>query len=170
MVCVKPIVLCRHTDIQNLLDYKLRGIQGGPCHESRKIKSEKSCVTGRQCLYFSFSRVTREVHARITRNDLLKSRITKNKNARSCVMSKPLYAYPCKLLHHSVTLHTLWLNYLITLSSYLLFSCVCRTGVFSLTQGYGMKFISSCRKPGFHPHPKEPPLYQVKWFYTNTFC
>ncbi|XP_031568200.1 STAM-binding protein-like [Actinia tenebrosa] len=34
------------------------------------------------------------------------------------------------------------------------------TGVFSLIQGYGLKFISSCKKSGFHPHPKEPPLYQ----------
>lgn len=34
------------------------------------------------------------------------------------------------------------------------------TGVFSLTQEYGLQFILNCKKPGFHPHPKEPPLYQ----------
>ena len=38
----------------------------------------------------------------------------------------------------------------------------CRTGVFSLTPGYGLQFILNCRKPGFHPHPKEPPLYEVR--------
>lgn len=36
----------------------------------------------------------------------------------------------------------------------------CRTGVFSLTPGYGLQFILNCKKPGFHPHPKEPPLYE----------
>lgn len=34
------------------------------------------------------------------------------------------------------------------------------TGVFSLTQEYGLQFIVNCRQTGFHPHPKEPPLYQ----------
>lgn len=34
------------------------------------------------------------------------------------------------------------------------------TGVFSLTQEYGLQFILNCRQPGFHPHPKEPPLYE----------
>ena len=38
----------------------------------------------------------------------------------------------------------------------------CRTGVFSLTPGYGLQFILNCKKPGFHPHPKEPPLYEVR--------
>ena len=33
----------------------------------------------------------------------------------------------------------------------------CRIGVFSLTPDYGLRFILNCRKPGFHPHPKEPP-------------
>lgn len=41
------------------------------------------------------------------------------------------------------------------------------TGVFSLTQEYGLQFILNCRKQGFHPHPKEPPLYQesshIQW-------
>lgn len=36
--------------------------------------------------------------------------------------------------------------------------------MFSLTQEYGLQFILNCRKPGFHPHPKEPPLYQVGLF------
>ncbi|XP_020612865.1 STAM-binding protein-like isoform X3 [Orbicella faveolata] len=36
------------------------------------------------------------------------------------------------------------------------------TGVFSLTPGYGLQFILNCKKPGFHPHPKEPPLYEVR--------
>ncbi|RMX61231.1 hypothetical protein pdam_00007358 [Pocillopora damicornis] len=34
------------------------------------------------------------------------------------------------------------------------------TGVFSLTPDYGLQFILNCKKPGFHPHPKEPPLYE----------
>ena len=48
--------------------------------------------------------------------------------------------------------------------------CVfCRTGVFSLTQEYGLQFILNCKKPGFHPHPKEPPLYQVSVVVLCTF-
>ena len=48
--------------------------------------------------------------------------------------------------------------------------CVfCRTGVFSLTQEYGLQFILNCKKPGFHPHPKEPPLYQVSVVVLYTF-
>lgn len=33
------------------------------------------------------------------------------------------------------------------------------TGVFSLTNDYGLNFVANCRQPGFHPHPKEPALY-----------
>lgn len=33
-------------------------------------------------------------------------------------------------------------------------------GFFSLTPEYGLNAIASCRKSGFHPHPKEPPLYK----------
>ncbi|XP_023238620.1 STAM-binding protein-like [Centruroides sculpturatus] len=34
------------------------------------------------------------------------------------------------------------------------------TGMFSLTQDYGLDYIANCRESGFHPHPKEPPLYE----------
>lgn len=50
-----------------------------------------------------------------------------------------------------------------------LFVEFCRTGVFSLTQEYGLQFILNCKKPGFHPHPKEPPLYQVSVVVLYTF-
>jgi STAM-binding protein len=33
-------------------------------------------------------------------------------------------------------------------------------GHFTLTVPYGLEHISKCRKSGFHPHPKEPPLYE----------
>nr|CAI5846495.1 unnamed protein product [Callosobruchus analis] len=33
-------------------------------------------------------------------------------------------------------------------------------GFFALTPGHGLKFIASCRKTGFHPHPTEPPLFE----------
>ncbi|XP_053604195.1 STAM-binding protein-like A [Plodia interpunctella] len=37
------------------------------------------------------------------------------------------------------------------------------TGFFALTPDYGMNFIANCRQTGFHPHPKDPPLfYEVK--------
>lgn len=36
-----------------------------------------------------------------------------------------------------------------------------RVGFFTLTKPYGLELIASCRKPGFHPHPKDPPLYEV---------
>ncbi|XP_046860236.1 AMSH-like protease [Xenia sp. Carnegie-2017] len=35
-----------------------------------------------------------------------------------------------------------------------------QTGIYSLTRDYGLKFISACKLKGFHPHPKEPPLYE----------
>lgn len=34
------------------------------------------------------------------------------------------------------------------------------TGMFSLTPDYGVDYIAGCCKTGFHPHPKEPPLYE----------
>lgn len=41
----------------------------------------------------------------------------------------------------------------------LLFLCS-RTGFFKLTE-HGLEEISSCRQKGFHPHPKDPPLFTV---------
>ncbi|XP_064618537.1 STAM-binding protein-like A isoform X2 [Lineus longissimus] len=35
------------------------------------------------------------------------------------------------------------------------------TGMFSLTPDYGRDYIANCRKTGFHPHPKDPPLYET---------
>lgn len=32
--------------------------------------------------------------------------------------------------------------------------------IFSLTMDHGLHFISNCHLSGFHPHPKEPPLYE----------
>ncbi|KAF5305526.1 hypothetical protein FQA39_LY01617 [Lamprigera yunnana] len=34
-----------------------------------------------------------------------------------------------------------------------------QTGFFILTPHYGLSFIASCKKSGFHPHPTEPPLF-----------
>ncbi len=34
------------------------------------------------------------------------------------------------------------------------------TGFFVLTPNYGLDYIAKCREPGFHPHPKEPPLFE----------
>ena len=34
------------------------------------------------------------------------------------------------------------------------------TGFFTLTKDHGMKEIGRCTVPGFHPHPKEPPLFE----------
>lgn len=34
-----------------------------------------------------------------------------------------------------------------------------QTGFFSLTPDHGLDFIANCRESGFHPHPKEPPLF-----------
>lgn len=41
----------------------------------------------------------------------------------------------------------------------LVFLCS-RTGFFKLTE-HGLEEISSCRQKGFHPHPKDPPLFTV---------
>ena len=34
-----------------------------------------------------------------------------------------------------------------------------QTGFFSLTPDHGLDFIANCRESGFHPHPKDPPLF-----------
>ncbi|GLV45292.1 uncharacterized protein CBL_05392 [Carabus blaptoides fortunei] len=34
------------------------------------------------------------------------------------------------------------------------------TGFFMLTPEHGLGFIASCRESGFHPHPKDPPLFK----------
>lgn len=34
-----------------------------------------------------------------------------------------------------------------------------QVGIFSLTPNYGLQFIENCHEKGFHPHPKEPPIY-----------
>lgn len=34
------------------------------------------------------------------------------------------------------------------------------TGFFTLTPNHGLQYIANCRQSGFHPHPKEPPLFQ----------
>uniref|UniRef100_A0A8C9SMS3 STAM binding protein a n=1 Tax=Scleropages formosus TaxID=113540 RepID=A0A8C9SMS3_SCLFO len=41
------------------------------------------------------------------------------------------------------------------------------TGYFRLTD-YGMEEISSCKQKGFHPHPKEPPLFSAGGHVTIT--
>lgn len=33
------------------------------------------------------------------------------------------------------------------------------TGFFSLTPDHGLDFIANCTQTGFHPHPKDPPLF-----------
>lgn len=33
------------------------------------------------------------------------------------------------------------------------------TGFFSLTPDHGLDYIANCREKGFHPHPKDPPLF-----------
>lgn len=35
------------------------------------------------------------------------------------------------------------------------------TGYFTLTPNHGLSFIANCQENGFHPHPKEPPLFQT---------
>ena len=37
-----------------------------------------------------------------------------------------------------------------------------RVGVFTLTQPHGLSYISKCSGKGFHTHPKEPPIYEVR--------
>ena len=34
------------------------------------------------------------------------------------------------------------------------------TGFFVLTPNYGLDYIANCTLGGFHPHPKEPPLFE----------
>ena len=31
-----------------------------------------------------------------------------------------------------------------------------------LTPSYGLDYIANCKKSGFHPHPQEPPLFEVR--------
>lgn len=34
------------------------------------------------------------------------------------------------------------------------------TGFFTLSPNHGLSYIANCHQSGFHPHPKEPPLFQ----------
>lgn len=34
------------------------------------------------------------------------------------------------------------------------------TGIYRLTPDHGLRFVASCTKTGFHPHPKNPPLFE----------
>jgi hypothetical protein len=40
-----------------------------------------------------------------------------------------------------------------------------RTGFFHLTPEFGLNYIANCRGTGFHPHPTEPLLFTVSYFY-----
>ncbi|XP_069187420.1 STAM-binding protein-like isoform X3 [Procambarus clarkii] len=44
-----------------------------------------------------------------------------------------------------------------------------RTGFFTLSPNHGLPFISNCQQSGFHPHPKEPPLFQSAAYSSNGF-
>ncbi|XP_062514946.1 STAM-binding protein-like A [Corticium candelabrum] len=62
----------------------------------------------------------------------------------------------------SVDLHT-HCSYQLMLEEAIAIVCAPKheqTGIFSLTRPFGLKYIAACREPGFHPHPKEPPLYE----------
>ncbi|XP_002741913.1 STAM-binding protein-like A [Saccoglossus kowalevskii] len=42
------------------------------------------------------------------------------------------------------------------------------TGIFMLTPSHGLDYIANCRTSGFHPHPKEPPLFENSQHVTIT--
>ncbi|XP_058823072.1 STAM-binding protein [Topomyia yanbarensis] len=61
----------------------------------------------------------------------------------------------------SVDLHT-HCSYQIMLEEAIAIVCSPKydeTGFFCLTPSYGLDYISQCRQSGFHPHPKDPPLF-----------
>ncbi len=41
-----------------------------------------------------------------------------------------------------------------------------RVGYFMLTEPHGLNYITHCEEEGFHVHPKEPPLYEVRQYGT----
>ena len=53
--------------------------------------------------------------------------------------------------------------FLVTISK-LYSSLIFRTGIYSLTRDHELTFIDSCEQRGFHPHPKEPPIYEVNYY------
>ncbi|NWY99967.1 STABP protein, partial [Loxia curvirostra] len=57
----------------------------------------------------------------------------------------------------SVDLHT-HCSYQMMLPESIAIVCSPKTGFFRLTE-HGLEEISSCRQQGFHPHPKDPPLF-----------
>ncbi|NWY47431.1 STABP protein, partial [Sylvia atricapilla] len=57
----------------------------------------------------------------------------------------------------SVDLHT-HCSYQMMLPESIAIVCSPKTGFFKLTE-HGLEEISSCRQKGFHPHPKDPPLF-----------
>lgn len=61
----------------------------------------------------------------------------------------------------SIDLHT-HCSYQLMLSEAIAIVCApkfSQVGVYSLTPEYGLNFIAKCSLSGFHPHPKEPPIY-----------
>jgi len=63
----------------------------------------------------------------------------------------------------SVDLHT-HASYQLMLPEALAIVCAPKyneTGYFVLTQNYGLDYIANCVQTGFHPHPKEPPLFET---------
>lgn len=62
----------------------------------------------------------------------------------------------------SIDLHT-HCSYQLMLSEAIAIVCAPKfdqVGLYMLTPDHGLRFIANCRESGFHPHPKEPPLYQ----------
>ncbi|KAL5284747.1 STAMBPL1 family protein [Megaselia abdita] len=61
----------------------------------------------------------------------------------------------------SVDLHTHF-SYQIMMKEAVAIVCAPKyqeTGFFCLTPHYGLDYIAQCRQKGFHPHPKDPPLF-----------
>lgn len=59
---------------------------------------------------------------------------------------------------------------IVDIISFMHFFFFFRTGYFRLTD-YGMEEISTCTQKGFHPHPKEPPLFIVSvWLALDAKC
>jgi proteasome lid subunit RPN8/RPN11 len=64
----------------------------------------------------------------------------------------------------SVDLHT-HCSYQIMMDEAVAIVCAPRygqVGVYMLTEPYGLDYITHCEEEGFHTHPKEPPLYEVR--------
>ena len=74
----------------------------------------------------------------------------------ACTYVYVLLLFTCTYVHMYLCHNVLVCQLLVYL-----YAMSLRVGYFTLTTPFGLEQISKCRQQGFHPHSKEPPIYEV---------